>query len=82
MEILKSYTMLCFFFLYFGFKVRTSMLSFALSLCVKTNKGEKEQKREKKKKKKGRNKETNRHDEFWRSSFSSEKIGNVIMKLY
>lgn len=52
MEILKSYTMLCFFFLYFGFKVRTSMLSFALSLCVKTNKGEKEQKREKKKKRK------------------------------
>lgn len=33
MEILKSYTML--FSLYFGFKVRTSTLSFALSLCVK-----------------------------------------------
>lgn len=36
MEILKSYTML--FSLYFGFKVRTSTLSFALSLCVKDKK--------------------------------------------
>ena len=43
------------------------MLSFALSLCVKPNKGEKGKKKNKKTEKKGRDRETNRHDEFWRS---------------